>query len=237
MAVLEVDFDGNIEDLQDQLDNADLETDATVKAETEGGVGGQEDGGGIPGGRTAIVGAIVALAGLLTPIKEILEGIRNFFLLTLAPVFQALRPLIDVVRDILIGIGRFLSGDLNLDDILGGIADVLARVGKQIANGVASVLSDAVPGINVNQPFPDAGGGGNQGQGDSGTRTGRRDNQPQEPDQDSFNPFTPQGMENLQERFIPDLTDEANKDRKTNQNNSQNQDSYGGDSGNFSLTI
>jgi len=81
MPVLGVDFDGNTEQLQDQLDNANLEADVNVQGEAPAAGGGQEEGGGPIGTRTALVGAITAIVGLLTPIKEILEGIQNFFLL------------------------------------------------------------------------------------------------------------------------------------------------------------
>ena len=63
MAVLEVDFDGNIEDLQDQLDDADLETEATVEGQAKAGTQRQDGGGdgGLIGtaARGAIVGAIL----------------------------------------------------------------------------------------------------------------------------------------------------------------------------------
>lgn len=227
MAVLEVDFDGNIEDLQNQLDDADLETEATVQGRADGpAAGGQEDDGGLISttARGAIVGAILTVAGLLTPIKEILEGIRNFFLLTLAPVFTALRPLISTIQDLLIGFNRFLAGDITINDILSNIVDAI----KQVVNQLAGSIDSSLGFVNIGTPFPEVGqqSGEQQQRNRRGQRTGEGQGRDPLETLGLLNPVT--GIPIAIDNYVADRTDEAQKDRQSNSKTSNQNDQYGG---------
>lgn len=219
MPVLDVTFDGDPSELQDDLDNADLEADVDVQGDAPAGAAGgrQEEGGGTPiGTRTAIVGAITAIVGLLVPIKEILEGIQNFFLVALAPVFTALRPLIDTVRKILLSIARFIAGDLSLEDI-----------GQTIVDSFQSLLE----GRTFETPLGSFSFGSQ-----NGTKTGRRANQGEtdtvERIRQIFELTSPSGAasigQNYAQNYVADRTDEAQKDRQSNANGNTNSSDYGG---------
>lgn len=236
MAVVQVDYEGDPETLQQELDEADLS--AEVKLEGDGaggaadrGTGDAESGGGIGLGKPSLAALIIAIVSILGPIKELLEGLVNFMLVNLAPVFSALRPLLDKLSDVLVGVGQFLSDPPNLSDITDGIMRAL----KQVANGVVEAIDTGLgPIANFDTPFPGAEGGSRGRNRNRSPNTGQR-NEP-ENNQPGFRIPFPNPAGTIQSFYVPDLTDEANKDRRSNQQGSQNRDNFGGDSGRFDLT-
>lgn len=238
MPVLEVDFDGNVEDLQKQLDDEDFEADVSVQGDTAGagGAGAQQDDGGLIGTATrgAIVGALITLVGLLSPVKEILEGIRNFFLLTLGPVIAGLRPLFEPLRDILISLGQFLSGDKTIGDFVQDAVKNLVQLLKTAVNGIVSNIDSALGFVDLSTPFTNVGGDGGS------SRTGERVTQPTQTNQGGG--FVPESRSSLESSLnlagtdsLADRTDETKKQSLINSLRSAGTNSYGGDAGSTGL--
>lgn len=230
---LGVGFLPQFDELQRDLEQEDFS--AEVEMQGPGGPGGGTGGRGIGvGGFGRLAGLLGSIIALLEPIKQVLDLVANILLRTLAPVFRALQPTIQLLQDVMLGIGRFLSGDLTLEEIIDSVLTQIVRALKQVANQFVTGISRDIPGVTLNQPFPGVQRGQTRDQSAARGRTEQQ--QGRDFVTDVFSPNDPLTSifgvgAGLIRPYIPDRTDEANKDAMANQRNSARKDQPGGQVG------
>jgi len=165
--------DQAIQDLENDLEDANLEAPTGTQG-TSGGAAGGGDGFGLEGGLTAaefgsdaatgpggggiagqlaggiskavvLLGAVVGFLALLEPVQQALSFIVRQFELAVIPLIVALRPILELIQKFAVQIIKLLR---NPTQFISGIIQGITKALKPVANAIIGGLNQ-LPFVNL----------------------------------------------------------------------------------------